>query len=148
MKWLKALFQNSDKDLQDCDIVLTSPPVIREVNIGEPVFSFVSCVKANPKRFTFIKVKDDRPVYAAGSTYDVKDKHTGEEWRIRTDWRCNRKFICLSLEWLTDDETAYLFSEIQSFYHTRITRLNEIRTKRFKRTQVGERNRLMGVYCK
>lgn len=148
MKWLKKLFinlQNSDKDVQEGDIVLTLG-VTPEKEIGEPVYSFVECVKANPRRFSFEQLDNFR--MSCRKTYSVADKQTGEEWRLATDYRMSRKLECKELQWLTDDEANYLVSEIYDFFIKRRFRMMEIRNIRFERTQVDERKRLMGVYCK
>lgn len=145
MKWLKALFQNSDKEVQDCDIVLTLG-VIPEKDIGEPVFSFVDCVKANPRRFSFERIDSVR--LSCRQKYLITDKQTDEEWRVTTDHRMSRKLVCKELQWLTDDEAYYLVTEIYNFFNKRRNRMIEIRNNRFERTQVDERKRLIGVYCK
>lgn len=146
MKWLKALFQNSDKDLQEGDIILTPVVNVRKRDIGEPVISFVECVKSNPKRFSFERIDNVR--MSCRRKYMITDKQTGEEWRVTTDYRMNRKLVCKELQWLTDDEANYLDTEIYDFFNKRCQRFIEIRNIRFERTQITERKRLMGVYCK
>lgn len=144
MKWLKKLFRNvqdCDIDIQDCDTCYE--PVAKD--IGEPVYSFVDCVKANPRRFSFERLDTFRMTC---QTYSVTDKQTGEEWRLATDHRMSRKLACKELQWLTDDEANYLVTEMYDFFNKRRQRFIEIRNIRFERTQVDERKRLMGVYCK
>lgn len=128
-----------DKKIQDCDILI-------KPEIGEPVFSFVDCVKANPKRFSFTRINTVR--MSCRQTYMVKDKQTGEEWRVATDHRMSRKLSCKELQWLTDDEANYLVTEMYSFFTKRRIRFIEIRNIRFERNQLDERKRLRGVYCK
>lgn len=143
--WLKK-FLTRDKDLQEGDIILTPVVNVRKRDIGEPVLSFVQCVKENPKRFSFERIDTVRMSFR--QTYMVKDEKTGEEWRVATDHRMSRKLSCKELQWLTDDEAHYLVTELCNFYTKRSHRMAEIRNIRLERTQITERKRLMGVYCK
>ena len=143
--WLKK-FLTRDTDLQEGDIILTPVISFTKPDIGEPVLSFVQCVKENPRRFIFERLNTFR--MASRQNYMVKDKQTGEEWRVATDHRMSRKLSCKELQWLTDDEAYYLVTEIYDFFNKRRQRFIEIRNIRFERIQVTERQRLMGVYCK
>lgn len=143
--WLKK-FLTRDTDLQEGDIVLTPVVNVRKRDIGEPVISFVQCVKSNPKRFNFERIDNVR--MSCRRKYMITDKQTGEQWWVTTDYRMNRKLVCKELQWLTDDEANYLDTEIYDFFNKRCQRFVEIRKIRFERTQVNERKRLMGVYCK
>lgn len=148
MKWLKILHtkamedvQNHAKNVQDSDTCYK--PVAKD--IGEPVFSFVNCVKENNKRFTFEHIGT---VTSFRKIYVVTDKQTGEKWRVSTDSRTKRKLVSEQLDWLTAEETNYIDTEIYEFFNKRKQRLNEIKKNRIKRIQQCERKRLIGVYCK
>jgi len=91
--------------------------VTRPEYISEPIISFVSLVRDNPKRFS-VKLKDERPYHGHNTTiWELRDKKTGEVFTASvTTPRGYSYFPALcstgSLPWVTSDEWKYLYKEI------------------------------------
>lgn len=146
MKWLKALFQNSDNNVQEGDTILVGGFYEIKKDIGEPVYSFVNCFTKNHRRFKIERLKIGGTYSYHRSSFQFIDKQTNEKWLVCIDHRTTRKLACNKLEWLTDDECIFIHTEILDFISNRVKRLHEIRNIRHQRKQKLERERLMEIY--
>lgn len=147
MKWLKRILQNSDTYLQEGDI-MPKPPIDNNINIGEPVSSFLKCVQENPRRFRLEKIKRQPGTRISRNKYIFTDKLTCESWNVVVDAYSTPLLYGSTIEWMTHEECRYVAKSISDIYTGRHDRLSHIRAIRYKRTTESERQRLIGVYCK
>lgn len=127
----------------------------RVIDIKEPIYSFVECVRDNPKRFKveINSEKIERWVTFEGANYtDFKltDKVLGNVFRItrvagmETSWWC---FFNNYPDYLSKDEAKFLYNEIDKIYNAREQKFHEIKQIRAKRKADKEREQLMKDYC-
>lgn len=148
MNWFKRLFQNNDTKLQEGDYVFGGnfkEPATETPNIGEPVLSFIECVRNNRRRFSF-----KTETYCRTQIITLIDKQTGEQWCAkwylyfeRTEPRLDSK-----LDWLTEQEKSHLIKELSKIAKERAEQLRSVNAIRKNRQMTKERDRLKGVYCK
>lgn len=148
MNWFKRLFQNNDTKLQEGDYVFGGnfkEPATETPNIGEPVLSFIECVRNNRRRFSF-----KTETYCRTHIITLVDKQTGEEWSSKSYISFESSGIRLDpkLDWLTGRERRYLINELSKIGKERARQLSDVKAIRKNRQMSKERDRLKGVYCK
>ena len=127
-------------------------PAPRELDISEPVVSFVKTFKENPKRFTYVKDKDRENIINSRVSYIRKiltDTFTKEVFEITEinlcKWKLNHPNIIL-----TEDEIDYIDKEIVTPYNERKAKYVETKLNREcvqeKRKELKERRRLTKIY--
>lgn len=115
----------------------------RELDISEPVVSFVKTFKENPKRFTYINDNDEGYVYVLNIDRKVlTDTFTGEVFKIK---EINDRWWDLLYPEikLTADEIDYIDREIMKPYRKRKNRYHRIVNER---KELQERRRLTKIY--
>lgn len=117
-------------------------------NVGEPVISFVKCVKNNPSRFRVFNAKTTLPKTGRANLYLLKDRVTKEQfgfsmYKVIHIWETSN--------WLSKEEEVYLCEQLYPLFYARQERLNQI--KQFRKGRVinkeknQERQRLIKLYC-
>ena len=112
----------------------------RELDISEPIISFVNTFKENPKRFTYVEYEGY--VCSLHTDYRVlTDTFTGEVFKIAEShygWSIRNSEIKL-----TADEIDYIDREIMKPYRKRKNRYHRIVNER---KELQERRRLTKIY--
>lgn len=114
-----------------------------ELNISEPIFSFVECVRNNPKRFTVINGEIVQGSRVAKKT--LLDKKTGQRFEYAAYYSFEIRYTYP--KYLTKDEFEYIKDEVTSIFTARRDRLNELKEIRKQRANKLERQKLMDIYC-
>lgn len=132
MNWFKRLFQNNDTKLQEGDHVFSGSvkePTIETLNIGEPVLSFIECVRNNRRRFSFTNGN----VFLRSHTITLTDRETGEQWCVRSYYNGgfdNYNRLEDKLDWLTNDEQEYLIKELSKIAKERAQQVADVKAIR------------------
>jgi len=147
MNWFKSLFTSSAQTHEEA-----LPPISlynyapRPKDISEPVYSFVECVRNNPKRF-IVECRENSGVNIEDfyQTFSVEDKNTQEQWSTMM-----AGFSALSVmskpDFLTYDEVVYVVAELKAIYQGRDAKKRSILKNRANRAYDKERKRLMEIY--
>lgn len=114
-----------------------------QLNISEPIFSFVECVRNNPKRFTVINGEIVQGSRVAKKT--LLDKKTGQRFEYTTYYYFEIRYSYP--KYLTKDEFEYIKDEVTSIFTARRDRLGELKAIRKQRANKIERQKLMDIYC-
>lgn len=141
MSWFKKLF-----GLSEWNPPITykthppTPKVKANKNISEPVYSFIECVRKDPKRF----VAQEQFNFTCDPImiYTINDNKTKENWKIIIS--CG--VVINKPNFITEEEAQYLVKEISYIYDNRLKRKEEILKKREERLTKKERQRLMEIY--
>lgn len=128
------------KKLWNKDPLVTEKPIVVKTNISEPVISFVSSVKKNPKRFVIKKeFMDVTLMYNQGTPYkySVIDRVANKHFSctVRERWESfytkphvlsfgYKTYVYTKPEpWLTDEEVLYVVKELEDFFKDKVERV-------------------------
>lgn len=148
MNWFKKLFAASP---HECSLPPIAPhqrlamsKVRQSKDISEPVYSFVECVRNNPKRF-IAERRESSGVNISYQTFSVKDKNTQEQWSTKMAG-FSRAGVVSKPDFLTYDEVVYVVTELRAIYQGRDAKKRSILKNRANRVYDKERKRLMEIY--
>lgn len=107
------------------------PPPVKELNVTEPIISFVKTVKDNPKRFKHRVIKAGR--YHLKHTF--KDRMLNKSWLFWVEYDYHGEGYYIGLpSWVTIEESLYLYKELSHIYgKQRKEKLHNIQRERMKR---------------
>lgn len=170
MNWFKQLFGIGDKmetDIHGLPFVTNIVPMPKvkpckaDIDISEPVISFVECVRNNPKRFEVNEFTGDYFYYTNQildpedyKSYTLWDKVTKEGWSVQGSRYIGPILVYLSHtdrcysnpSFLTTDERVYIIKEIKDIMEYRKVRKIKLDQIRKDRRIRDERNRLKEIY--
>lgn len=150
MNWFKKLFAASP---HECllppiapQIYVPMPKVKQNKDISEPVYSFIECVRNNPKRF--VESSDYSKIDINIKNYRIKDNQTKESWEISIYRTYSEEFsyVMDKPSFISNNEAMYLVEQIRSIYQNKLKRKNYVLQKRKERLTKKERQRLMEIY--
>lgn len=136
-------------------------PTKVDKDISEPVLSFVKCVRENPKRF--IAESSESAHYFLSNMniedycgYKIYDKIAKKGWYLLGKYFSNAWFVhgypgeggCFYNDpfFLTQDEKAYILTEVKIIMNYRIERKYKLEQIRKDRRIRDERSRLKEIY--
>lgn len=119
----------------------------KKLNISEPIYSFVECVKNDPRRFKFDS--EHSGYYYDHYAWTLIDSVAEELFEGGLGMRLSVK----GKEWITEDEARYmteeLFYKIHLRYRDLMSKKDAIRKKiRARKKGAGERQKYEEIYCK
>lgn len=123
----------------------------RVLDIKEPVYSFVECLKSNPKRFVLDTTKNFEG--RRGSPrfeYELIDTGTGKIFKtcvVVYSYTYKSFGFTNYPQYLSQDEIRFIYNELSQVYEARRKRLQEINQIRAKRKADKEREQVMKDYC-
>jgi hypothetical protein len=136
--WLKEIFTK--------DVVAPPPePEVVTKDIGEPVISFVQCVKDNPKRF---KLHAFDEIINNNTCFKLKDSLYGQEFSFCLYYYNSIPCICdISVSFLTSDERTYLCDNLRTVFADKYDKRNKLLRIRADRSKEKEREAMKKIYC-
>jgi hypothetical protein len=139
--WLKEVFTN-ERVVPE----ITPEPEAVVKDIGEPVLSFVQCVKDNPKRFKLYTLEtiNNNPCFK------LKDSLYDQEFSFCLNY--NAYYPCtplcdISASFLTSDERTYLVDNLRTVFIDKYYKRNKLLKIRADRVKDKEREAMKKIYC-
>lgn len=147
-KIIELLFGTKDLPKEPTTLPRAEKP---KKDISEPVISFISALKANPKRFKIVWLNREEYINSIPlpkesfkkAEYVLVDRVSGEKFPFS---QSGYDYYSLPY-YLTGDEMALVKREVRSVFSHKVELLDKLRDQRASRGHQKERNRLKEIYC-
>lgn len=120
----------------------------KKKDISEPVYAFIKCFQANPKRFRLTSDVSNRRASLRTQKLNFTDTLSHETWRVYSyplHYEC-KPYVIMDVDWMTEDEEKLITSTLAHYFNERHMRKEKILQARAKRKLDNERKRLMNIY--